>query len=460
MRYVPHTADDVRDMLATIGVGSVDDLFRSVPRDLLAQGDFPFPPRLSEQELMSHAAALAAKNTPVTARPCFLGGGAYRHYIPAIVDAIASRGEFLTAYTPYQPEASQGSLQAFFEFQSMVADLFALDVSNASLYDGATALVESLVMVQATRGGPGQPGEARKKILVSRGIHPEYIETLRTYYANLPYTIEEVPLTPAGLAGEGMTSAAEVAARARDAIAFAFQSPTFHGTIEDARALSLAAHEAGAAAVQVCDPISLAILAPPGETGVDVACAEGQPLGNYPSFGGPYLGLIGARMEFLRRLPGRLVGETRDRDGKRGYVLTLQTREQHIRRERATSNICTNVGLVALRATVYLAALGKEGLRDVARICAERAHYAAAEIAKVPGYRLRYPGAAFWREFAVRCPRPAAEVNRGLAARGITGGLDLGRFDPDAADTMLVCVTEMTPREHIDRLVGALAEIR
>jgi glycine dehydrogenase subunit 1 len=444
-------------MLERIGARSLDDLFAGVPRELLAARDFPFPARLAEPELIAHMQRLAAKNTPVTARPCFLGGGAYRHYIPPVVDAIASRGELLSAYTPYQPEASQGSLQAFFEFQSMVSELFGLEVANASLYDGATALVEALTMVHATRGAPGAASgaEERKKVLVSRGVHPEYRQTLRTYYANLPYVIEELPVSPE----TGMTSADEVRARAGDAAAFAFQSPAFHGAIEDARALADAAHAAGAVAIEVADPISLALLAPPGETGVDIACAEGQALGNYPNFGGPHLGLIGSRMEFLRRIPGRLVGETKDLDGKRGYVLTLQTREQHIRRERATSNICTNVGLVALRATVYLALLGKEGLREVAAICTERAHYAAQEIAKVPGYRPRYPGGAFFKEFAVRCPRPAAQVNRELAARGITGGLDLGRFDPDEADTMLFCVTELCPREHVDALVAALREI-
>ncbi len=454
MRYVPHTPEDVRAMLEAIGARSIDDLFRAVPPELLAHNDFPFPPRLSEAELIAHMEALAARNAALGARPTFLGGGCYRHYIPAVVDALAARGEFLTAYTPYQPEASQGSLQSFFEFQSMICELTALDVSNASLYDGATALAEALIMIHAVRGAPGGPAEGRKKVLVSRGVHPEYRATLATYARNLPWTIEELPFGE-----DGLTSPADVRARAADAFAVAYQSPAFHGAIEDTAALAEAAHAGGAAAVEVFDPIALALLAPPGETGADVACGDGQSLGNVPNFGGPHLGLLAARIEFLRRLPGRVVGETRDLDGKRAYVLTLQTREQHIRRERATSNICTNVGLVALRATIYLAALGREGLRDVARVCCERAHYAAERIAALPGYALRWPRAPFFKEFAVRCPRPAAEVNRELRRRGIGGGLDLGRFDPDAADTMLFCVTELNPRSDIDALVAALREI-
>jgi glycine dehydrogenase subunit 1 len=449
LRYVQNTPDDVSEMLKTIGAKSIDDLFSSVPSDLLAPPDFPFPARLSDPELLAHMRAMAGRNVSLGQRPSFLGAGAYRHFIPPVVDALQARGEFLTAYTPYQPEASQGSLQAFFEFQSMVCELTGLDIANASLYDGATALVEALVMVHAVKGGE------RKKLLVSRGIHPEYRRTLRTYYANLPVEIEEVPLGE-----DGRTPVDEVRRRAADAAGFAFQSPSFHGTIEDSRALAEAAHAAGASAVEVFDPHGVTILAPPGETGVDVACAEGQPLGNYPNFGGPFLGLLAARNEFLRRIPGRIVGQTKDLDGKVGYVLTLQTREQHIRRERATSNICTNVGLIALRATFYLAALGKEGMRDVARICLERAHYAAEKIQQIPGYRLRYPKTPFYKEFAVRCPRPAAEVNRELAKRGITGGFDVGRSDPDATDTMLIAVTEMNPKEEIDQLVAALKEIQ
>jgi glycine dehydrogenase subunit 1 len=461
VRYVQNTPEDVQAMLKTIGVATVEDLFRTIPKELHAPKDFAFPPRLSDAELLARCAEIAAKNVSLGSRPSFLGAGTYRHFIPPVVDAIASRGEFLTAYTPYQPEASQGSLQAFFEFQSMICELTGLDVANASLYDGATALLESMIMVHAVKAPASAGGPpTRRKFLVSQGIHPEYRRTLETYYANLPYSVEEIPLGP-----DGRTPVDEVRRRAEDAVGFAFASPTFFGTIEDARALAEATHSAGASAVQLFDPHGATLYASPGETGVDVACAEGQPLGNYPNFGGPHLGLLAAKTEFLRRIPGRLVGKTKDVDGKNGYVLTLQTREQHIRRERATSNICTNVGLIALRATVYLACLGKEGLRDVARISLERAHYAADKIAGLRGYSLLYPKTPFYKEFAVRCPRPAADVNRELAKRGITGGFDCGSFpacrsgQENLANVMLFAVTEMNPPEHIDRLVNALKEI-
>jgi glycine dehydrogenase subunit 1 len=456
MRYVQHTEEDVRAMLDTIGVATLDDLFSRVPRELLAPEDYPFPPKLSDIELLAHMQRLAARNVSLGARPSFLGAGTYRRFVPPAVDAISSRGEFLTSYTPYQAEASQGSLQAFFEFQTMVSELAGLEVANASLYDGATALVESMLMVHAVKAPASAGGPPiRRKFLVSKGIHPEYRATVRTFYANLPYQVEEVDLGP-----DGRTSAEEVRRRAADAVGFAFQSPSFYGTLEDAAALAEAAHAAGAQAVQVFDPHAATILASPGEAGVDVACGEGQGLGNPVSFGGPHLGLFAAKAEYIRRVPGRLVGRTTDLDGKTGYVLTLQTREQHIRRERATSNICTNVGLVVLRATVYLALLGKEGMRDVARISLERAHHLAERLAAIPGYALRFPSTPFFHEFALACPRPAALVNRALAERGITGGFDCGRVDPAEARTLLLAVTEMNPPEDLEALVRALEAIR
>jgi len=455
MRYVQHTEDDVREMLATIGVATVDDLFSRVPKELTAPKSYPFPRKLSDVELHAHMARLAAKNVSLGSRPSFLGAGTYRRFIPPTIDAISSRGEFLTSYTPYQPEASQGSLQAFFEFQTMVCELSGLDVANASLYDGATALVEAMLMVHAVKAPASAGGTARRTFLVSKGVHPEYRRTLATYYHSLPYKIEEIDLGP-----DGRTSADEVKRRCADAVGFAFQSPSFMGTLEDGALLAEAAHAAGAVAVQVFDPHAATILASPGETGVDVACAEGQGLGNPVNFGGPHLGLLAAKSEYIRRLPGRLVGKTKDLDGKPGYVLTLQTREQHIRRERATSNICTNVGLVVLRATIYMALLGKQGLRDVAQISLERAHSLAERLAAIPGYALRYPGTPFFHEFALSCPRPAAEVVRTLAARGITGGFDVGRVDAAESRTMLLAVTEMNPPEDLDALVSALSEIR
>ncbi len=457
MRYVQNTPDDQREMLATIGVRSLDDLFRNVPPELLKQAaaserDRAFPERLCEADLLRHMEELAARNRPLGAGPSFLGAGCYRHYIPPVVDALASRGEFLTAYTPYQPEASQGSLQAFFEFQSLVCELVGLDVANASQYDGATALAEGLLMVHATgRGGRGA------KVLLSEGIHPHSIATVRTYYANLPYEVETVPLGRDGLTDAAALDAAlEGAGPGPTVAAVAFQSPTFLGTIEDGAALARAAKAKGAVPIQVVNPIALALLAPPGETGVDVAVGDLQPCGIPPQLGGPHCGLLAARAEYIRKLPGRLVGQTVDQEGKVGYVLTLQTREQHIRRERATSNICTNVGLMALRATIYLSTLGREGLKKVAAVCVERAHYAAARVASLAGFALKYRDTPFFHEFVVACQRPAREVNARLRERGIAGGL-AHEDDPKA---MLLCVTEMTSIDDIERLVAALKEAR
>jgi glycine dehydrogenase subunit 1 len=447
MRYVPHTDDDVKAMLERIGVASVDELFAPVPRPLLerAARELEHPPKLAEAELETHLRALAAKNVPLSARPSFLGAGVYRHYIPAIVDAIQARGEFLTAYTPYQPEASQGTLQAFFEFQSMICELTGLDLSNASLYDGATALVEALMMVHAS----GQKGKAL--VVGGGGMHPDSWDVVRTYYSNLPYQAEAVALGPDGLAPR-----AELESRLAtgEYAALAFASPTFLGTVEDTEALAALAKKHGVVSIQAFNPIALALLLSPGEAGIDIAVGDGQACGVPPQYGGPHVGLLAAREAFMRRLPGRVVGQTRDADGKRAYVLTLQTREQHIRRERATSNICTNVGLMALRTTIYLATLGRQGLKDVARCCLERAHHAAERIAALPGYALAYPKTPFFHELVVRCPRPARDVNRELFARGIIGGHAL-------ADTndLLLCVTEMNPPAEIDALVTALKEI-
>jgi glycine dehydrogenase subunit 1 len=438
-------------MLAVIGEESVDALFRDVPDGLYNPAGPEFPPALSEAELQRHMAAVAAQNTPLGAMPSFLGGGACRHYIPAVVDALASRGEFLTAYTPYQAEASQGTLQTIFEFQTMVGELAGLPLSNASLYDGATALVEAMFMVQ---GGPtGKKGADRTTVLVSAGVHPEYLETVRTYYESLPYEVEVLPLDD-----RGRTDLDALRDAASRAAVFAFQSPSFLGTIDDARAVCAAAREAGAEVVQVFCPIGGALLTSPGEAGASAAVAEGQPLGNPVNFGGPHLGLLAARQEYARKLPGRLVGWTRDVEGKPGYVLTLQTREQHIRRDRATSNICTNVGLVATRATIHMAALGKQGLRQVAEVCLERAHHAAERIAALPGFGLRFPKTPFFKEVAITCPLGVRELNARLFERGVIGGLDLGRFIPGEAQTMLLSFTELTTPGDIDALVRSLEE--
>jgi glycine dehydrogenase subunit 1 len=446
MRYIPHTDEDRQAMLATIGAASIDELFASVPEALRAARDTEFPRGLSEPELISHMEGLAAKSTPLGSRPSFLGAGCYRHYTPSIVGALSSRGEFLTAYTPYQAEASQGTLQAVYEFQSMVAELCDLPLSNASLYDGATALCEALLMIDAT-----WKGKARGTMVLSKGVHPEYRDTVRTYFQNLPYEIVEVDLGE-----DGQTARAALEPLLADAAAFAFQSPTFPGTLEDAKALTALAQGKGARVVMVFQPIAVTLTTSPGEAGVDVAVGEGQCLGNDPNYGGPHLGLFCAQQSFLRRMPGRIVGKTVDADERPAYVLTLQTREQHIRREKATSNICTNVGLVALRAAIHLATLGKEGLREVARISLQRAHALARRITELEGFSLRYPGAPFFHEVAIRCPLPAGQINRRLQATGIEGGVALGRFDAREENTLLLCTTEQTKPSDLDALVAAL----
>ncbi len=431
--YLPNTPDDLQAMLQVIGVEDVEELFADIPAHLRVEG-LGLPPPLSEAELMREMSALASRNLAVgQGVPCFLGAGAYRHYVPATVMTVVSRPEFYTAYTPYQPEISQGTLQAIFEFQSMVCELLAMEVANAGMYDGATALAEGCLMAAAVTG--------RRRIAVLDTVHPHYLEVVRTYAWGRGLVVDL--LSPSHLdVGE-------------EHACLAVQSPNFFGYLEDMEALFQAAHRVGALLVTSTDPISLGMFRPPGQYGADIATAEGQPLGWPLSFGGPYLGIFASRKELLRYMPGRIVGRTTDRQGRTGYVLTLQTREQHIRRERATSNICTSQQLVALAATVYLATMGREGLRRVAQLCYHKAHYAASRIAQLPGYSLPLEG-VFFKEFVVRCPRPPAEINEALLEMGIIGGLDVSwRID----NGMLLCVTEMNTRQEIDRLVEALASL-
>ena len=443
MNFLPHDADDVRSMLKTIGVDSVDALFDGIPPDVRLRREMTLPPALTEPELRACFTALASETrTDVVS---FLGAGCYEHFIPAAVDAIAARGEFLTAYTPYQPEASQGSLQAFFEFQTLIARLSGCDVSNASLYDGASALAEAVLMARHATG--------RETIVLSAGLHPEYRAVLETY---LQHVAPEVRT----LAHEGgrMAPAALKAALAGEPAALVVQSPDFFGVVHDWAPLAQAAHEAGALLVAVADPISLGLLKRPGQAGADIVVGEGQPLGIPRSFGGPGFGFLATRMDLVRRMPGRLVGEALDRRGRKGYVLTLQAREQHIRRERATSNICTNHALLALRATVYLSLMGPRGLRSVAELCLAKAHYAAGRLAEIPGVALRFKEAPFFGEFAVDLPADAAEVRKRAIARGVDPGLDLGRFDPTLSRTLLVAVTECRTKAEIDRLADVLGK--
>ena len=427
-------------MLEAIGVESMEPLLADIPSSIrLPRLDLP--DGLSEPEAMARIRALAARSQVFEDRLTFRGGGVYRRFIPAAVPAVTSKGEFYTAYTPYQPEASQGWLQAIFEFQTMIAQLTAMDVANASLYDGATAVAEAAMMAVVHTG--------RDKVLVAGYLHPEYEETLRGFAKGRRFhVLHHAPKA-------GAMTAAELEDELHDGIAAViFQQPNFLGLVEDAAALTDAAHRHGALAIATVDPISLALLSPPGEYGADIAVGEGQQLGLAPSYGGPHVGFMACRDELVRRLPGRLVGETHDGRGRRGYVLTLQAREQHIRREKATSNICTNHALCALAATVYLGYMGPDGLRDIARTSLSRAHHLAARLGELPGFEPAFPDAPFLNEFPLRVQDPAALLDR-LGARGILGGLDAGRWFPDLAGTLLFCCTELNDPAAIDELVEA-----
>ncbi len=435
LRFAPHTEDDVRAMLEALGLSSIDDLYGHIPPQVMLDRSLDIPDGVSEMELLADLSALAGRNRHADDLACFAGGGAYDHYVPAAVWALAGRSELQTSYTPYQPELSQGVLQALFEYQSMICDLTGLEVSNASLYDGATAAVEAVNLARAATG--------RGRVLVADTVDPRYVEALRTYGRG------------AGFDPELFRSAggrAEVPVVGEEVACVVLQHPNAFGVLEPAREVFAAAGAAGARAIQVFDPLSLGVLAPPGELGADIAVAEGQVLGNHLSFGGPYLGVIAAGMRDVRRMPGRIAGETVDVDGRPGYVLTLQAREQHIRREKATSNICTNQTLMAIAAAAYLAWLGPAGLVELGEACAAKAAYAAERLAAVPGVRLAHD-APFFKEFAVMLEgRSAADVRGALADRGFLVGPVLG-------EVLLVACTERRTREQIDALAEAIGEV-
>lgn len=425
-------------MLSAVGLSSLDGLFDQIPPAVRLDGALGLPDGVSELEIVEDLRRHAARNRNLDELVCFAGAGAYDHHIPSVVWALAARSEFSTAYTPYQPELSQGVLQALFEFQSMVCELTGMEVSNASLYDGATALVEAVNMART--------GE-RGRVLVSEGVDPRLVETLRTYGKGSGYE-------PEVFSGEGGRGGSPVVGE--DVAAVVVQHPNVLGILEPARELFGAARASGAKAIQVFDPLSLGVLAPPGELGADIAIAEGQSLGNHLAFGGPYLGLIAARMADVRRMPGRIVGETVDLDGAPGYVLTLQAREQHIRREKANSNICTNQTLMAIAATIYLGWLGPEGLGEVGRQCAAKASYAAGRLSELPGVSMLHAGAPFFKEFALKVPGRADQVVEGLVERGYLGGVP---FPHGGEDVLLVAVTERRTRAQIDGLVAAMEEV-
>jgi glycine cleavage system P protein (glycine dehydrogenase) subunit 1 len=440
MRYIPNSPDERSAMLKQIGCEEIEELFGQIPEKLRLKEPVGIGRPMSEPELLAYFRNLASTNA--TDYQSFLGGGAYSHFIPVIIDPLISRAEFFTAYTPYQPELSQGTLQYIFEFQTMICQLTGMEVANASLYDGSTGVAEAVLMAnRVTR---------RDKFIIADTLHPQYREVISSYTRNLGITIET--------AGHTETGAFDLSSSRidRDTAAVVVQSPNFFGCIEELEALADAAHQAGALlVVAITEALSLGALKPPGELGADIVVAEGQSFGIPLSFGGPYCGLFATLEKYMRQMPGRLVGEAYDDRGRRGYVLTLSTREQHIRREKATSNICTNQGLFALMATIYLATLGRSGVQEVAHQNLQKAHYAATEIARLNGFELRF-AAPFFNEFVVRCPREASETARRLLDDRIIGGLALGDYYPEMSDSLLICVTETATRDAIDKLVAAL----
>jgi len=442
--YVLNTPEDQKGMLAKIGVASVEELFAHIPPALRLNRPLNIPPALGEMELERHIVQLANRNQAAADAVCFLGGGAYDHFIPSVVDAIAGRGEFYTAYTPYQAEASQGTLQAIFEYQTLMCQLTGMEVANASMYEGGSSLAEAVLMALGVTGRRGE-------VLIADSVHPEYCQTLATYVANLSCKVRTLP-TP-----DGFLSPDDVRKAVNDqTVCVIAQSPNFFGHLEEMQAIGEAARKAGSVFIASFDPICAGILKTPGDYGADIAVAEGQGLGNPLGFGGPYLGIIACRDDsaYIRKIPGRLVGQTIDRNGKRCWVLTLQTREQHIKREKATSNICTNQGLLALRAAVYLSALGPRGLRETAELCLRKAHYAAAELCKIPGVAQKFK-TPFVKEFTLTVEGDVAELLAQLREAGYHAGLSLTKWYPNLKNGLTIAVTEKRTKAEIDGLVAA-----
>jgi glycine dehydrogenase subunit 1 len=445
--FIPHTDADRLAMLRTIGVEKLEDLFDVVPEKYRFP-ELHLPPAQTEMEISAELLEMSNANESVRELVCFLGAGAYHHYVPAAVDAIIRRGEFLTAYTPYQPELSQGTLQAIYEYQSNVAALTGMEVCNASHYDGATAVAEAVNMAYANFRGK------RNKIILSSALHPHYRQTVRTYTKGSPIVlVGDDSQTDLKSHPDTLINLIDA-----DTALVVVQYPDFFGRVYDYTKIADAVHSSGALLAVSVNPIALGLFKAPGDMNADIVTGEGQPLGIPLSFGGPYLGLFATRKEYVRKMAGRLVGETIDNRGQKAYVLTLTAREQHIRREKATSNICTNQGLMALASTVYMSLLGKNGLHQVAELCFHKAHYAAERIAILPGYSLWSP-TTFFNEFVIRCPIPAAEINDILLDHDILGGYDLSQDYPQLSNHMLNAVTEMNSRQQIDQLVEVLSEV-
>ena len=430
--YTPNTENDRAEMLSAIGVNKVDDLFKDIPESYL-NPELKIPDAISEMELVKEMEALAGLNAVPGDYASFLGSGAYSHFIPSIVNRLALRSEFMTCYTPYQPEVSQGTLQAHFEFQSMVCQLTGMDVANAGMYDGSTALSEAVLMAcRITK---------KSSINVMDSVSPHYREVLKTFL--------EAPGIKIESATDGINSSNESHA------CLIVQQPNYFGYFEDLTELSNEIHKAGGLLIVVTDPMSLGMYKPPADYGADIVVAEGQSLGISPSYGGPYVGLFACKQDYIRQMPGRIVGRTKDTNGESGYVLTLQTREQHIRRDRATSNICTSVGLIALMSTIYMISQGKQGLKHIANLCYQKAHYAASQINDIQGYSVNLDK-PFFREFVISCPISPDKINKNLLSKKIIGGIDVSS---QTKNGMLICVTETNSRQEIDSLVTALREI-
>ena len=444
MSYLPLTSEDHQAMLDIIGVEQFGQMLNAIPASL-RNPDIRIPEALSEHEVRLLLSEIAKQNFHLKDQISFLGAGAYEHYIPAVVNAVISRSEFYTSYTPYQAEASQGTLQAIFEYQSLMCELTGMDVSNGSHYDGSTALAEAVLLsLSKTK---------RTKVLVAKSLHPEYRRVIETYLAKTSNVTQEIPYTTAFELDRDVLKqklSSEVAS-------VVVSTPNFFGLVEDLTGLSQTIHENGSLFIIQSNPLSFGTYKTPAEWGADIACGEGQPLGMPPSFGGPWLGYFTTTRELVRQIPGRLVGLTKDSENRRAFCLTLQAREQHIRRERASSNICTNQALCAIAACVYLTCMGKEGIRRVAELNMENAYYLRDEIEKLAGFRILTKGPIF-NEFAVACPKPVATINQSLLKRGIIGGLDLSICYPDLKNAMLICATETKTKEDLDSFVGTLRE--
>jgi glycine dehydrogenase subunit 1 len=443
MRYISNTPAQQKEMLGVIGAASIEDLLVRIPAKARLSRPLNLPSAMAEMDLVRHLRGIAARNASAEDFACFLGAGSYDHSVPSPINHLILRGEFFTAYTPYQPEASQGTLRTIFEYQTMIAELTGMDVANASLYDGGSSLAEGVLMAHAVTGRDG--------IVLSRGVNPLYRQVVETYVEGPSLRISSAALADGVTDGDALRKAVT-----EKTAAVVVQYPNFFGCLEDVKGAAEIAHAAGALLIVVADPVNLGLLEPPGALGADLVVGEGQGLGVPMSFGGPNLGVFAAKQELVRRMPGRLVGATVDLDGQRGFVLTLQTREQHIRREKATSNICTNVALCALMATIYVSIMGKRGIRKVGELSVAKAHYAATAFSQIPGVRLRF-GAPFFKEFTLQLPKAPDRVVKRLAKDRILAGLPLKPFDRQYKDCLLVAVTEKRTREEIDAYAAALA---